>query len=244
MLLLSLTLGACSTAPLDPEDRADWIALNDPFEPTNRVIFDIDVTLDDYILAPIARAYSEALPDPVLLAIHNFISNLNSPWILVNDILQGNGARASETIGRFLVNSTVGLGGLFDVVAANNGPAHHDEDFGQTLAVWGVSDGPYLMLPLLGPSSPRDAAGLGAAFFGDPTNIVLSKNDLDSAVWARFGMTAVDDRMTLLDPLDNLRRTSLDYYAAIRSVYRQRRASLIANEDIPLGSMIDKGSRP
>ena len=240
VFVLGIGLGGCATPPTDPEDRADWQALNDPLEPTNRVIFDFNTRFDDYVLAPIARTYRTVLPDQAQVAIHNFLANLSSPWIFVNDALQLNGVRAFETFERFVVNSTLGVGGLFDPVAANKGPLHHDEDFGQTLAVWGVGEGPYLMLPFFGPSNPRDATGLVTEYFADPTDIALSREGLDWAVWTRFGLDVVDLRTQLLDPLDDLKRSSLDYYAAVRAIYRQRRESLIMNKDVPLNQIIEQ----
>jgi phospholipid-binding lipoprotein MlaA len=243
LFMAGLTLAGCATAPTDPEDRADWEALNDPLEPTNRVIFDFNNLVDEYVLAPIARTYRAVLPGQAQLAIHNFLANLSSPWIFVNDVAQMNGLRAYQTAERFVVNSTIGVGGLFDVVASNNGPLHHDEDFGQTLAVWGVPEGPYLMLPFLGPSNPRDTTGLVTEYFADPTDIVLSDNDLDWAVWTRLGLGIVDLRTQLLDPLDDLKKSSLDYYSAIRSIYRQRRDSLISNKDVPVSKIVEQGPR-
>ncbi len=240
LFTFAVVLSGCATPPIDPEDRADWEADNDPLEPTNRVIFEFNNKVDEYVLAPIARTYRAVLPNQAQLAIHNFLANLSSPWIFVNDVLQLNGLRAYQTAERFVVNSTIGVGGLVDVVANNNGPLHHDEDFGQTLAVWGAPEGPYLMLPFLGPSNPRDTTGLVTEYFADPTDIALSDNSLDWAVWTRFGLDVVDLRVQLLDPLDELKKSSLDYYSAIRSIYRQRRNSLISNRDVPVSKIIDQ----
>jgi len=243
MFAIGVTLSGCATPPTDPEDRADYDAINDPPEPTNRVIFEFNNKFDEYVLAPIARTYRTVLPNQAQLAIHNFLANLSSPWIFANDVLQMNGLRAYQTFERFVVNSTLGVGGLFDPVAANNGPLHHDEDFGQTLGVWGVPEGPYLMLPFFGPSNPRDTTGLVTEYFADPTDIMLSRADLDWAVWTRFGLDVVDLRVQLLDPLDDLKKSSLDYYSAIRSVYRQRRESLISNRDVPISKIVDQGPK-
>jgi phospholipid-binding lipoprotein MlaA len=128
------------------------------------------------------------------------------------------------------MNTVMGLGGLIDV-AGMHGIPFHDEDFGQTLAVWGVPDGPYLMLPVFGPSNPRDAVGLGAEFFADPVNRMLRGKDLDALVYARGGVNAVDARSRNIETFDKIEATSIDYYATIRSLYRQRRASQIRNED-------------
>jgi phospholipid-binding lipoprotein MlaA len=227
-------LAACAAVPEDPEDRAEFQATNDPLEPMNREIFDFNMTLDEYIMKPVAKAYRANVPDAAQRSIHNFVGNMKSPLIFANDVLQGEADRGAQTMIRFMVNTTVGIGGLFDVVADTNGPRHHDEDFGQTMAVWGVPDGPYLMLPLLGPSNPRDTAGTGVEWFADPTDIALYRGVGTWATWTRSGVQVVDERTLLLDPLEELKRGSLDFYAAIRSVYRQKRANDIANKDLPL----------
>ena len=143
----------------DPEARAAYLEASDPLEPLNRAIFSFNLTLDKAILRPIATVYNAALPDPVRDGVRNFLNNLRTPIILANDVLRGEIGRAGDTVGRFLLNSTLGVGGLFDI-ASELGFDFHNEDFGQTLAVWGIGEGPYLMLPIFGPSNPRDAVGL------------------------------------------------------------------------------------
>ncbi len=145
--------------PTDPEARAAYLEASDPLEPLNRAIFSFNLTLDKAILRPIATVYNAALPDPVRDGVRNFLNNLRTPIILANDVLRGEIGRAGDTVGRFLLNSTLGVGGLFDI-ASELGFDFHNEDFGQTLAVWGIGEGPYLMLPIFGPSNPRDAVGL------------------------------------------------------------------------------------
>lgn len=237
---LIVGLAACATAPADPEERAEFEAINDPLEPLNRNVFAVNMTLDEYVMQPVARGYRDTLPTGVQNSIRNVLNNLKAPYIFVNDVLQAEPDRAAQTMIRFMFNSTAGLGGLFDFVTYTNGPRHHDEDYGQTFAVWGVPAGPYLMLPLLGPSSPRDTAGLVADFFGNPTDLFLAAKDLEWITYSRVGVGALDERSTLLDPLDELKRGSLDFYAAIRSVYRQKRANDIANKDLPVADAYRK----
>jgi phospholipid-binding lipoprotein MlaA len=235
LIAVTLGLAACASAkgPATDDEMADLDAgPNDPLETINRKIFDFNVFLDDYVLVPTAKAYRTVLPQAARDSVQNFMRNLRSPLIFANDVLQGEPTRATQTLGRFMTNTLVGVGGLFDV-AGHYGVPYHSEDFGQTLAVWGVPEGPYLMLPVFGPSNPRDAVGLGAEFFADPLNIYLSNIDYDYIPPIRSAITVVDARSRNIEIIDKIRSTSLDYYATIRSLYRQRRASEIRNEDAP-----------
>jgi len=233
---------ACADVPTDPEDRAEFETLNDPLEPMNRAVFGFNMRADKLVLKPIAEGYRTVTPETAQKGVHNVLNNLRSPMVFVNDVLQGEADRAAQTMVRFMINSTMGLGGLIDVVAYNGGPRFHEEDVGQTLAVWGISEGPYLMLPLFGPSNPRDAFGSVCEFVADPTDLVLANNDLEWVSWTRLGLETIDNRVQLLDPLDELERSSLDFYAAVRSVYRQRRANLITNHDVSLSDSF-KGAK-
>ena len=160
-------------------------------------------------------------------SVHNFLSNLNAPVIFANDILQGETKRGAQTMGRFVINSTAGVGGLFDV-AAKAGVPQHSEDFGQTLAVWGVPEGPYLVLPLLGPDPPRDATGQVVDYLFDPTTYLRYKQH----IWWSAGRQAVrliDIRARNAAIVQGIERGSVDYYASVRSLYRQHRQSEIDN---------------
>jgi phospholipid-binding lipoprotein MlaA len=217
---------------------------NDPLEGLNRGIFEFNRVVDGVLIKPAAQIYRGVLPQPAQDSVRSFLRNLRSPVIFVNDLLQGDIHRAGSTLGRFVVNTTVGVGGLFDP-ASGLGMPFHDEDFGQTLAVWGVGEGPYLMLPLLGPSNPRDTVGLASEFFLDPVNIYLNNQDLEYLTYVRAGVRAIDARARSLDTLDELERTSLDYYAAIRSLYRQQRANEIRNNrsaDEPVAPSVSKAA--
>jgi phospholipid-binding lipoprotein MlaA len=231
LLLLVLLPPGCATAPpaSDPEALAEYRANNDPLEPANRAIHAFNERLDRAVARPVAVGYRNYIPGPVRRGVRNALNNLRSPVILLNDMLQGQSRRAGDTLGRFVLNSTLGLGGVFDVAEGRFGVPRHTEDFGQTLAVWGVREGPFLFLPLAGPTNLRDLAGSGvdgaagvASYFGQAAA-------LGSLRYPRLALGLVDTREALIDPIDELRRTSLDPYATYRSAYRQRRRAEIEN---------------
>ena len=207
---------------------------NDPWENTNRAIFGFNQAVDRTVLVPVANAYRAAIPDPFRDMIHDFLQNLNAPIIFANDVLQGQTGLAGETFGRALLNTTVGFGGMFDI-ATKLGVPYHTNDFGITLANWGVESGPYLMLPVLGPSNPRDVVGDVADGFGDPGNIIAGQHHRIWASIVRSAVSGIDERSRNIESLAEIERTSLDYYATIRSLARQRRAAQIRHqkEDVP-----------
>ena len=229
LLLCAVVLFAgCSTVPKnDPEAVAEFKKINDPVENVNRVIFGVNQAFDKVILKPVTFAYRSITPDFFRKGVSNFLHNLKSPVILVNDILQGEIGRAGDTVARFVINSTVGIFGLMDV-AENLGFEQHNEDFGQTLAVWGFGEGPYLMLPILGPSNPRDAIGKVVDFFVDPINWWVAPDDNRIPI-IRTAVTAIDLRDRLWDNLEEIDKNSIDPYASYRSMYRQRRSDEIRN---------------
>lgn len=207
---------------------------NDPIEPVNRAVFQVNRVLDGLILEPAARIYRMVTPQFMRTGVTNFLANLRTPVVFINDLLQGEPKRAELTLGRFMFNTIMGVGGLIDVGGMLGMPERHSEDFGQTLAIYGVGDGPYLMLPLLGPSNVRDASGrvvdlgfdpltvLGAAGVGifiEPTEFGM----------ARTGTEALSLREQNIENIEELRRTSIDEYAAIRTFYRQFRENEIRN---------------
>jgi phospholipid-binding lipoprotein MlaA len=190
----------------------------------NRYFFEVNRGLDELFLKPAAAAYNAALPYPVQDSVRAFINNLRSPIILANDILQGEGDRAYVTLSRFLINTTIGILGVFDV-ATEIGLDYHDEDFGQTMAVAGVDPGPYLMIPLLGPSNPRDLAGKVVDLFFDPLSYIASPEE-------RFGKVAtdtVDYRNRNRKAIEALEEGSVDFYSTVRDASRQRRQDEIRN---------------
>ncbi len=226
--------GGCATAPSpgDAKALAEFKELNDPGEPTNRGIFEVNRGLDAVLLKPVATLYRDFTPQFFQDRINDVLDNLHAPVVLLNDLLQGKVERAVTTLTRFVINSTIGILGLADM-ATEMGIEGHDEDFGQTLAVWGVPEGPYVMLPLFGPSNPRDAVGLVVDFLTDPFNIWAANTDRDLAILARVGTRAVDTRAIHMEALDDLEKNSLDFYATIRSLYRQRRADQINDGKLP-----------
>jgi phospholipid-binding lipoprotein MlaA len=224
-----LALSGCATRPpaSEPEALAEYEETNDPLEPTNRALFFVHEGIDTLVLRPAAEAYRLFLPPVVRTGIRNVLANARTPVILLNDLLQGETYRAATTMGRFLVNTTVGLGGLMDVATSRGLPAH-GEDFGQTLAVWGVGEGPFLFIPVLGPSNPRDLAGFGVDIASHP----LTWAEGDDWERVRLGagvLNVLDVREGLIETIDDVRQTSLDPYATLRSAYRQRRVNEIRN---------------
>ena len=220
-LTTATLLGGCATPPTDPDELALYKENNDPLEPTNRYFFEVNYGLDELLFKPIASWYHLLLPAPAERGVHNFVTNLNSPVIFANDLMQGNVHNAGVTAKRFLINSTVGVGGILDV-AADFDLKHHDVDFGETLAIWGTGEGPYLVVPLLGPSNPRDLAGFGVDAAIDPWGYLLPGH-LQYLNYTRAGVQAVDIRARNLETLEQIRKGALDYYATIRSLYRQHR---------------------
>ncbi len=201
----------------------------DPLEPINRVIFKFNNAADRVILEPAAKGYKK-LPVPVQSGISNFLSNLRMPLVIANQLLQGQGKNAAESTGRFLVNTTAGVFGLVDV-ADRIGLEEKDEDFGQTLAKWGVGDGFYIVLPIFGPSNVRDTAGMVLTYVTDPINAYAVTEGEAWIVPLRTATNAIDTRSKIIDEVNALRDNSVDYYAAVRSSYYQNRKAAIQNID-------------
>lgn len=218
--------GAQLAQASDPVVDADDV--NDPLESMNRGIFAFNEFFLDWILGPISGVYKDFVPDMIREAIGNLLDNVATPTVLANDLLQGEFYRAWQTTERVVINSTVGLAGLIDV-AEYMGIPHHSEDFGQTLAVWGVGEGFYLVLPFFGPSNPRDGIGKGVDGYFHPLTRWASNTDRDEINYGMGSANAVHLYSTVMDELNQVRKTSVDFYAALRSMYRQKRASEIRN---------------
>lgn len=194
----------------------------DPYEGFNRVMYSVNEVVDKVAAKPLAKGYDAAVPLPVKAGVGNLFGNVSDLWIGANDALQGKLTDAGVDIGRLLINSTVGIFGLFDV-ASELGLEKHDEDFGQTLAVWGVGDGGYLFWPLIGPRTLRDTAGWGVDSYVDPVWRISPVSSRNSMVALRF----VDIRASLLPADKVVEEAALDKYAYVRDAYLQRRRNQI-----------------
>jgi phospholipid-binding lipoprotein MlaA len=218
----ALTLAGCATKPpaSDADALQEYEQTNDPLEPTNRFFYRVDDTLDRYTLKPIAEGYVYVVPTPVRTGVHNVLANLSSPVLFADDVTQANPRHAGDTFMRFVINSTIGGAGVFDVAKGLGYPAH-STNFGITLALWGVPAGPFLYLPFVGPSSPRAVAGRGADTVLDPFTWVPRGYGLLTVNWARYGVGIVDERAEYLSDIEHVKASALDPYATFRSLYRQ-----------------------
>ncbi len=195
--------------------------VNDPYEEMNRKIFEFNRSFDRQILRPISTAYKFIMPKPAQDGVSNAMRNLREPWVFVNDILQLKFKRALTTLTRFTLNTTVGLAGLFRV-SDGMGVPYHSEDLGQTLAVWGIEESPYFVIPFVGPSTNRDFVGFAGYFFLDPVNIALNNENEGGLALLRAGVDALDARVRLHDAIDELYKED-DPYVVMRSLYFQTR---------------------
>lgn len=234
LLLLSLSLSGC----------ASNANRQDPLESMNRAVFDFNEMVDDNVFEPAARGYRKVVPDPIELVVGNIFSNVNDAVVTANSILQLNFESAAASATRLLINTTFGLFGMIDIAsdiseASDINISKRDEDFGQTMGHYGIASGPYLVLPFLGPSSVRDAVGIGVdSFFADPitTGIYLNNIDaLDASVRTPVAAArSLDLRAQMLDVEKTLEEAALDKYEFVRDAYLQRRDSLVKNEDVEL----------
>jgi phospholipid-binding lipoprotein MlaA len=230
-LIVALALlPACATRPPanDPIAVAQYKKVDDPLEPMNRTIYKFNNAFYEYFFGPITTAYRTIFPKVIRDGARNFLFNLDAPIVFLNDVLQAQGKRATDTLGRFVLNSTVGVGGFFDP-ATDLGIPWHDEDFGQTLAVYGIKDGGYIMIPVYGPSSTRDGFGLIVDLLADPVSWILSSQNVGYLGWPRLGARGIDKYDRNQRILDDLRENSVDGYVALRSYYRQNRDFEIRN---------------
>lgn len=197
----------------------------DPWQGWNRAMFNFNDRIDRWLVKPLAKGYKAVTPDPLEVGVSNIFSNIGEVPNAINGALQGDFKGAGYDTGRFLVNSTLGLAGLLDVAKHMNLPADTPEDFGQTMAVWGVGSGPYLVLPLLGPGTLRDTLGKPVDWYTDPTTYI----DDNRTEFTLKGLYLLDGRAGLLDLEKNI---TGDRYVFIRDVYLQRRAYLINNGEV------------
>ncbi|SAL01472.1 lipoprotein [Caballeronia fortuita] len=223
-----MTLAGCATVTTPTK--------GDPFERYNRTMFTINDTVDQYALKPVAKGYVWAVPEPVRNSVTNFFSNIGDVYIAANNLMQLKIADGVSDIMRVAINTVFGVGGLFDVATLAKLPKHAG-DFGLTLGHYGVPSGPYVVLPLLGPSTVRDSAGLVVDYFGNPLTYVSP----DSVSWALYGVNLINVRANLLGATDVLADAALDKYSFVRNAYLQRRQYLITGGD---GNAPDYGEAP
>ena len=218
-VVLCLLLSACATPMAERSDPRD------PYENLNRKVFVVNQVFDQVLLKPVARGYSNYAPNFIQNTVGNFFGNLADVWTAVNNFLQGKPREGIQDTGRVAVNTVFGVAGLADV-ATKLGFPKHQEDFGQTLGVWGVKPGPYVMLPLFGPSTMRDAVAKPLDLYADPLNL-STRADVEYSLRA---MRLVDDRARLLPTTDMIEKVALDPYQFVRDAHFQRREAKV-NDD-------------
>jgi len=220
--LMAAGLAACAPPAARGIHRVEARADYDPLQPMNRKVFWFNDKLDVYVLVPVAKGWDKIAPKSVERSVSNFFTNLRSPIVIVNDLFQGKLKNGASDTGRFVVNTTIGILGFFDR-ATPFGLEQHVEDFGQTLGWWGLPPGPYLVIPIIGPSNPRDGVGLIADSFTNglswfvPWYILIGVRSAE----------VVNTRAVLLEPIDEAKRASFDYYVFVRNAYLQRRNALV-----------------
>lgn len=233
-VVVAIVMSGCATVPADSGNDP-----RDPIESFNRQVFEFNEVVDRAVLKPVAQAYEYVLPEPVRDCISNIFSNFREPSNAVNNLLQGKPIDAASDTCRFVVNSTVGLLGCFDP-ARQMGLEKHNEDFGQTLGRWGIGSGPYLVVPILGPSTVRDAIGIyGAEPYLD-INFYIDNVRVRNAI---LGTRVVNQRSELLQTDDLISGAALDKYRFIRDGYLQRRRSLVYDGSPP-PAVDDASSQP
>ena len=238
-MIAFLGLSACSSVPVTKAEQTEVKRINDPIEPFNRAIFDVNDFLDRLLIRPLAELYRFWTPSYLRDRVASILKNMGEPVVMANNLLQGDVTKAGTTLGRFLINSTAGVGGMYEV-AGGYGLDRQNGDFGQTLHVWGMGEGPYLVLPLFGPSNIRDAIGLGVDTVMSPWKYVVKYGDTtieDTYTIAEMSASALTRREQNIEGMDALREGSIDFYAQMRSVYRQYRAKQLGvtlNSEAPV----------
>jgi phospholipid-binding lipoprotein MlaA len=225
---VSVMLSACTNSEEVFRDKE--LGIYDPFEKYNRQSLRANNALDKAVLEPIAKGYRKVTPKAARIITRNFLTNLNSPIDIGNQILQGDAKGAANASARMVINTLAGFGGILDL-AEQGGIPREPEDFGQTLAVWGVGNGPYIMLPLMGPSNLRDVSGMVVDRMADPLSNYLFNINEGHLQYTRTGVTILSKREELIEVIDDLRQNSFDSYAAIRSAYHQQRKALINDQE-------------
>ena len=227
LLLLVVAGSLTGCASHDPLDENSTYVAYDPLEPLNRTMHSLNMAIDKVALGPLARGYRKVVPTPVRRSVTNFFSNLTTPRSALNNFLQGKPGRGFNELGRFLFNSTLGIGGLFDIAGAS-GMERYDENFGQTLSVWGVPDGPYIVLPFWGPNMASDVFALPIDYYSD----VWTHYDNTSVRDKVWGVRMIDLRYRLLG-VDSILDDSQDPYVTVREAFRQNRTFRIFDGNPP-----------
>lgn len=231
MCITLFALAACSTTqPNVSTMHSNGVEINDPYEDMNRKVFEFNKGVDAAFINPIVRGYQYTVPDTARDKVDNVLRNLNSPTVFINQLLQGDIEGAGTVLVRATINTILGIGGIFDL-AAYEGIEYEQEDFGQTLGVWGIDHGPYLVVPIIGPSSARDYAGFFIDSYMDPLRWYMFNTDREAGYFGLTGAKYISLRSSLIDVLESLENSSIDYYAATRSAYYQRRAALLIDQD-------------
>ncbi len=233
ILLSGLALVSCASTEKATIIEDD-LEIYDPYEGYNRFMFNFNQRFDDVVVNPVVKGYRFVTPRLARKGVRNVLRNLKSPVILANQLLQGDLEGAKNCALRAAINTTVGIGGLVDL-ASYNGIEYEGEDFGQTLAVWGVDHGPYMVVPMLGPSSLRDYSGYFVDGMADPVRWHLFNIDHEDLYYAKLGTEYLDIRESLYDTLKDIRENSLDPYAATRSIYYQSRKALVNDQGLGEG---------
>ncbi|MFO8024185.1 VacJ family lipoprotein [Thiohalophilus sp.] len=223
LLAATLLISGCASTNGPADDGQ-----SDPLESYNRAMYKFNDTVDRAVLRPVAQAYKDTVPQPAQTGVSNFFSNLDDVWVMVNNLLQLKFEAAASDFSRVVWNSTVGVFGLIDV-ATPMGLPKHNEDFGQTLGYWGVGEGPYIVLPFLGPSTLRDTGGRVADWEYEP----LQEIEDDEAYWSAVVLRAIDSRAGLLGASRMLEKSGADPYTFMRDAYLQRRRSLVHDGNPP-----------
>lgn len=239
LAVVAVLLSSCAgSSGQSVKSEGGGAEISDPFEEGNRAVFAFNNAVDKAVIHPVAKGYNAAVPKPVRTGVDNVLRNLKSPVTFANQTLQGDVGGAANVLVRAVVNTLVGVGGIFDV-AASEGIPYEGEDFGQTLAKWGVGHGPYLVVPIIGPSSLRDYVGYAVDSFADPLRWYLFNIDREGIYYGKVGMEYLTLRASLVDTLEDLQRSSIDYYAATRSAYYQHREALVNDKDPKAGGSAD-----
>jgi len=212
--------------------------VKDCFEKLNRATFALNMGLDKVIFKPMSKGYRK-LPSPIRTGTGNALNNLSNLITIPNNILQGDFGSAANNSARLLINTTLGIAGIFDPANSFGFEKRDKEDFGQTLGAWGIEPGPYLILPILGPTSTRDLGGKVGDWVVDPVGLYLIREDYEDLLLAANITKALDTRVELDGVIEGTRKNSLDPYAIMRTMYLQRRARLVANEESEDTSIYD-----